>query len=457
MKKIFVLTYFYVASFFASLAQEYPVKVFTTNDGLSQMQVNCVFKDSRGYIWAGTKYGFCKYNGEKFTRYKPIIGVLGTEIYKIAEDNKGVLYIASNEGACRFDGNSFEPIKGIKDVGGQFCIDNKNQVYVLKYNVLYKINSNDSLEVAKHLPFKHQYGSIIFDKFHNTLIAHVDSIGVVSFTEYSYKILFAEPKKGGNITTQLGKNGEIIIYHNYQNEQTYYILDNKGKVEAFLEIKDTLIQVRKTIPFNFPFSVKNVAYLLETNSFICKKLQNIPSFINAIQPCYTENGVWIGTEQGLIFIATNGFEYFNKKIAPYCWGLVEDKYQRHWLFNWLHPIKIWDGKKIDSTTAYYPIMNKKIHLRKEDKIDDKNKNTWYFGPIKDKWGNLWIPNGHGLLRYDYRQYQLFTPTKKDIATISLSVLEDPERNLILSGGQLSLNIFENKYPFKCTTGVGQVC
>ena len=179
MKKIFVLTYFYVASFFASLAQEYPVKVFTTNDGLSQMQVNCVFKDSRGYIWAGTKYGFCKYNGEKFTRYKPIIGVLGTEIHKIAEDNNGVLYIASNEGVCRFDGNRFEHIEGINGIVGDICIDNKNQVYALRDTILYKANSHHIFKEYKNRLLKnHQYGNIIFDKFHNTLITYVYSIGV---------------------------------------------------------------------------------------------------------------------------------------------------------------------------------------------------------------------------------------------------------------------------------------
>ncbi len=34
-----------------------PYRQYTLRDGLPQMQVTCLFQDSRGYLWAGTKAG----------------------------------------------------------------------------------------------------------------------------------------------------------------------------------------------------------------------------------------------------------------------------------------------------------------------------------------------------------------------------------------------------------------
>lgn len=34
-----------------------PYKQYTLRDGLPQMQITCLFQDSRGYLWVGTKGG----------------------------------------------------------------------------------------------------------------------------------------------------------------------------------------------------------------------------------------------------------------------------------------------------------------------------------------------------------------------------------------------------------------
>ena len=38
-------------------------KRLDTRDGLSNSQVNCVLRDSRGYIWVATFFGLCRYDG----------------------------------------------------------------------------------------------------------------------------------------------------------------------------------------------------------------------------------------------------------------------------------------------------------------------------------------------------------------------------------------------------------
>ena len=112
-----------IFSSFGGHGQEYPVRIFTSNDGLSQMQVLSVFKDSRGYIWVGTKYGISKYNGVNFTRYKPIKEVLGPLVSGFDEDKSGNLYITSSEGLCRFDGKTFTKIKSTKGQAVTVAVD----------------------------------------------------------------------------------------------------------------------------------------------------------------------------------------------------------------------------------------------------------------------------------------------------------------------------------------------
>lgn len=38
-------------------------------DGLSNSQINTIFKDSRGYVWIGTQSGLCRYDGYRFKNY----------------------------------------------------------------------------------------------------------------------------------------------------------------------------------------------------------------------------------------------------------------------------------------------------------------------------------------------------------------------------------------------------
>jgi ligand-binding sensor domain-containing protein len=94
------------------LAQKYPILHYTTREGLSQMQVTTTFRDSRGYLWIGTKYGFCKFNGERFERFVPDFKMVGEEVKEFVEDRKGYIYVLSlSSFLSRFDGQKFVEIK----------------------------------------------------------------------------------------------------------------------------------------------------------------------------------------------------------------------------------------------------------------------------------------------------------------------------------------------------------
>ncbi|MGA7537996.1 MAG: two-component regulator propeller domain-containing protein [Steroidobacteraceae bacterium] len=74
----------------------------TMRDGLSQSTVNCIFQDSRGYIWLGTENGLDRYDGYSVREYRRERGnphaLASDYIWQIAEDQQGNLWVATDDG-----------------------------------------------------------------------------------------------------------------------------------------------------------------------------------------------------------------------------------------------------------------------------------------------------------------------------------------------------------------------
>ncbi|HEX3560099.1 MAG TPA: two-component regulator propeller domain-containing protein [Pyrinomonadaceae bacterium] len=54
----------------AARAERLPVRVYTTADGLGSSAVNWVLRDSRGFMWFGTRDGLSRFDGQRFTTYR---------------------------------------------------------------------------------------------------------------------------------------------------------------------------------------------------------------------------------------------------------------------------------------------------------------------------------------------------------------------------------------------------
>jgi signal transduction histidine kinase/ligand-binding sensor domain-containing protein/DNA-binding response OmpR family regulator len=68
----------------------------TTHDGLSQNTVRCLLQDKKGFIWIGTLNGLNRYDGRKFTVYRP--GASDNRIRELHEDKQGLIWIKTAEG-----------------------------------------------------------------------------------------------------------------------------------------------------------------------------------------------------------------------------------------------------------------------------------------------------------------------------------------------------------------------
>jgi len=76
--------------------------------GLSQISVQCILQDRKGFMWFGTEDGLNKYDGYRFTVYKndpnSPNSLSNNDVKSIYEDRSGVLWIGTGSGGLnKFD------------------------------------------------------------------------------------------------------------------------------------------------------------------------------------------------------------------------------------------------------------------------------------------------------------------------------------------------------------------
>ncbi len=116
MKRVISIFVFGFVLWSNSYSQQYVFTNYSINNGLSQSVVNCLFQDSRDYLWIGTQNGLNRFNGETFDifSYNPADSnsISNNWIYAITEDQDGNLWIGTKGGLNRYlvNQNKFERI-----------------------------------------------------------------------------------------------------------------------------------------------------------------------------------------------------------------------------------------------------------------------------------------------------------------------------------------------------------
>lgn len=94
---------------------------WTTQQGLPQNTVRCLWQTRDGYLWAGTRDGLARFNGIRFTvfNHSNTPEMLSDDCVRLAEDNQGGLWVGTEDGLLlwkNFHFVSFRPgEKGLCD------------------------------------------------------------------------------------------------------------------------------------------------------------------------------------------------------------------------------------------------------------------------------------------------------------------------------------------------------
>ena len=77
-------------------------ETFSNADGLSNNNIRCIFQDSKGFIWIGTKSGLNRYDGKNFVVFKNDPqnpnSLSSNSIYGITEDAEKNIWVATEYG-----------------------------------------------------------------------------------------------------------------------------------------------------------------------------------------------------------------------------------------------------------------------------------------------------------------------------------------------------------------------
>ena len=98
-----------LAGFYSAPAEQLAVRIYTSADGLGSSFVSSLMRDSRGFLWAGTRDGLSRFDGSRFVTYQ--IGGKGatSSIEQVLETRDGFYWIVTTGGLFRFDPNAPPP------------------------------------------------------------------------------------------------------------------------------------------------------------------------------------------------------------------------------------------------------------------------------------------------------------------------------------------------------------
>ena len=96
-------------------AQRQLFREYGSSDGLSNLNVKCLFQDRTGYLWVGTDNGLFRYDGTTFRGFGHADGLPNTEILSLSESSAGILWVGTNNGVAQASEDHFVPINAGKE------------------------------------------------------------------------------------------------------------------------------------------------------------------------------------------------------------------------------------------------------------------------------------------------------------------------------------------------------
>jgi len=421
-----------------------------TNMGLSQSNVICIFQDSRGFMWFGTRDGLNKYDGYKFTVYKYDAinpgSVSHNTIQDITEDAGGNLWIATWGGGLDMFDRAKEKfiqqkvdtktpsVNGSKlincvfyDSDGNLWIGTEGQglqVYDKKHNkfISYVYDKNDSTTVSDDI-----VKDIVEDRQHNLWIG-TNSGGLNLFDRKTKT--FKRFKHDENNSKSISSDIDWTLFVDSRDQ--LWIGTRGAGLELFDKKKNEFI--------HFPCDPANI------NSIQSK-------FIRAINEDDKGN-LWVGTENGglgILNIQTRIFDNYFQDDADN--GSINNN--SIWSFCRDAKGNMWIGTFSAGINLVNCDANKFVHYCHNSSPFSLGNNN-VLSILEDSKENLWIgTDGGGVNLFDakkgiFTHYMHEASNRNSICgNYVLEVFEDSEGNLWIGTWGDGITVFnKDKNSFK---------
>jgi len=338
---------------------------FSSEKGLSQSVINCIYQDKKGFIWIGTQNGLNKFDGYRFENFvnnpSDNNSISSNWIYAITEDSVGNLWIGTKDGLNKFD--------------------QKTGLFTL-------------------IDFKPHNSALYFNNSVYGLTTGADGNILINTTPF------------------------LNIYNPYTNESKSF----KSPLEADAAVGDQNIPIiqgkNKLIWIG---STKGLScFNIVTQKFTVYKneTENLNSLINNnITALFEDNrqNIWIGTENGLnrLNIFNNNIKHFSN--TPNQTSGLSRNFIRAVLQDFQG--NLWVGteqgglNKMINTNSDFPIFE--VYTKSNSNLSNDNVCSLWL----DKSKNLWIGTLDRLNKVDLKAKK-FTLWRKDSTANSLKLIDN---------------------------------
>ncbi|MCG6191032.1 hybrid sensor histidine kinase/response regulator transcription factor [Maribellus maritimus] len=413
---------FFIPFFAFSLNSEISFDIFFQENGLPNNQIQCIYQDSKGWLWIGTSQGLSRFDGYNFENFIPnsddTNSLNGNLVRVITEDKDGNLLVGTEH-------------------GGLNIFDREKERFSQSYKAYEKLIDRD---VSVNAIEKDRYGNTWIGTEFNIFV--IDTAGLLSAVSPKYsdsgKIFeqnfIRNLRFDKNETLWIGTNNGIFFYNpstnliepfelpfgenqNKQIEEIY--VDEEGFIwigtyssGAFLIDAESKKLTKIELSPNVERSelVRAITkgaydeYWIGTRAglYVYSKSRGVTSFYrhdernptslsnNSVQYvfCDTQGETWIGTRKGLNLLAKSkqvfhsftafpGDKHYLNSSSVYALWIDEDE-------------NIWVGTEDGGINIYNPETGTYEYLKHEK----GNSNSISQNCIKafeaDGKGNLWV-------------------------------------------------------------------
>lgn len=366
-------------------AQEPYSKVYSTHDGLIHPQITALFKDSRNYLWIGTKGGVSRFNGKTFENFIPGEMNVTAGIYQFHEDANKHIWAINKYGIAIYNGCKWKlyrtPVimKDVKALGLK-----QDSFYYFDRDLKLWCFTNGSYSLKTYFNTSgFTPRNLVYCRLTNKFFVQFDeNHGLGILTNDTLKLYKAYNEDEIGLNTDAMTFVKSVFYEDsvfiYNLEEQ--LIDQLAITKSVGEVQYTLVEKNDALIWNAKDGL--VTKHSKLHSFF-RKSRNKPDITTVFVDNYN---YWLGTELGLIQIPKAGFFYFNKDSISFPWGIIEDP---------------------KGNIIVADFLNGLYSIAPDHTIKNISKApSWYFHPCKDEKGRIYLYKESEIYQFEQGRLKL---------------------------------------------------
>ena len=363
-----------------------------TRNGLSNSQVNCVYRDTKGFVWIGTAYGLNRYDGYRvktfYSNKRDTTSMRDNYTDQIMEAYDGKLWLKQGMNYCVYDpvteqfernvGRALEPYLGVHNAVERVYIDGQKNFWVKYYEEGFFCYNPHTKKTAQ---VKLGYGA---DELNPTY-------GISSMADYGKQVIATTNK--GQMVCMDGEKGGVLWQDNWmhdngglENQDYKLTVDQQGNFWV-VSLEYTFIYIRSEKRW----------YKQLTDYLHAHGITDVPEKLEPWDVKIDKQGwIWAATDhEGLFVIDMKNHQVRQFQNNKFDESTLSDNTPKH-IF--LDPRgQVWIGTYKNGVNQYLPGQASIKNLE----LGDLNT------VCEDLYGNYWLgSNEQGIYVYDPRTEQV---------------------------------------------------